>query len=145
MFKQKRGFRNAVLRSFFCINKKASRRRLVDPKSRKRLLHELRRQEEVLIFRREALRKKVVTEFALHVALARPFNAVGRAVFDGGRTAALFGGGLGLMIVFELQFAAQKVKGIDHFLNMLDGVRPWRTAFWHSMPPARRAGCRRWS
>lgn len=90
---------------------------------RESLLLKFRRQEQILVFHGQALRKKIVTELAFHIAFACPFDAGGGAVLNGGGTTATNGSVTERRrSVFKLQIMALNLKGVDQFLHMFDGV-----------------------
>ena len=87
------------------------------------LLLKFRRQEQILVFHGQALREKIVTELAFHIAFTSPFDAGGGAVLNGGGAAATNGSFTERRrSVFKLQIITLNLKGVDQFLHMLDGV-----------------------
>lgn len=79
------------------------------------LLLELFGQELIKVFTRHVIGFKESADFTLHIALAGPFNAVGKTIFDGGLSAGLFNRGSDKGIISKLQIGALDLEIGDDF------------------------------
>lgn len=83
------------------------------------LLLELFGQELFKVFTLHIVGFEEGANFALHVALAGPFDAVGKAILDRGLAAGLLGGGN--RFFGEREVGSFKLEIGDDFLNVSDG------------------------
>lgn len=85
------------------------------------LLLELFGQELIKVFTRHVVGFKESAHFTLHIALAGPFNAVGKAILDRGFAAGLFNRGNDNGIIGKLQIGTLDLEVGNDFLNISDG------------------------